>query len=58
MHHGGFQPVAAREQLVMGALTSWAAQHGDAALAVQECRQPVEIRPRRRHHRARRQQAR
>jgi hypothetical protein len=43
MHHRSFQPVAEREKEIKGTLTSRAAQHGQAALAVQKCCQPVSL---------------
>src|SRR5258708_27454828 len=58
MHHRSFQPVAERKELIMGTLTPRAAQHGHAALAVQEGCQPIEIRRRGRHHCPGRQEAR
>ena len=56
MHDGGFQTIGQRENLIMRALTSRAAQHGYAAIAVEECGETRDIGVRRYQDRATEQQ--
>ncbi len=57
MHHRRLEPLAERQQLVMRPGASGAAQDRHATVAIQQRRQPVNIRSRRDAHRLGRQQA-
>jgi hypothetical protein len=52
----GLEALAQRQKLMVRTLTSRAAQYRDAALTVQQRRQPIEILSRGHHHRESRQQ--
>jgi hypothetical protein len=58
MDHRRFETLRQCQKLGVRALTSRTAQYGDAALAIQQRRQPLEVLLRRGDHRRRRQQSR